>query len=189
MTALSNFTYSTGATGTGLFGVGWMTRPDGQLRLSNTSNTIVADVIGVGNSGITGTNSSPNNDGTTARLFLGGGTNVINADNINIGVVKGRGSIEWDAAVTTGSVTVAAQDGVGRANITIANQSSATAAGGGRVRCPGRTRGKHLGGHRPGWSPRRRHRRHRPRGNVTFDNGTFDINSLQIAVNASGSLR
>jgi autotransporter-associated beta strand protein len=182
MTALNSFSY----TGGGNFGVGWMTRPDGQLRLAAGSNTIVADTVGVGVSGRTGTTASPNNSGQVARLFLGAGTNVINADDINVGTVKGQGSIEWDAAVTTGTLTVAAQDGVARANITIGNQTSATGAGGGSaITLTGHSvnvlantvQVGRLGGATGGTIA----------GNLSFDTGTVDVNNLQIAVNNNGS--
>ena len=121
MTALTNFSYTGGAN----FGVGWMTRPDAQLRLPSGSNTIVAATIGVGNSGKTGTTASDNNGSQTARLFLGTGTNTINAGQIDIGNIKGSGSIEWQGS--TGTVTIAGQaGGTSTANITLGRQSSAT---------------------------------------------------------------
>ena len=181
MTGLANFSY----TGSGNFGVGWMTRPDGQLRLTPGTNTIVADVVGVGVSGRTGTTSSPNNSGTIARLFLGTGTNIVHADTINVGTIKGSGSLEWQGG--TGSVALRAQDGLGRANIMIGHQTSATGSGSissvllaghhadvlANNITVGRVSGSNSGG--------------AGGGELTFDTGTLDVNTFELGANAGGT--
>jgi autotransporter-associated beta strand protein len=180
MTGLSSFSY----TGGNNFGVGWMTRPDGQLKLAGGSNTIIASQIKVGDSRKTGTDSADDNNGVTARLFLGAGTNTLQTDNVFVGRKKGAGSIEWVDA-NNGSLTLTAKDGVGRTNITISQMDSGSGTSTNSQML--------LAGHSSNvlaatvivgrlaatGSP--------TNANVmTFDRGTFDVNSLQLGVNASG---
>jgi len=185
MTQLANFTYNTGATGTGLFGVGWMTRPDAQLRLTPGTNTIVAAQVQVGDSGTTGTGSSPNNNGTVARLFLGAGTNIINTNTLGVGTVKGGGTIDWQDA-SNGSVTIAGQDGVGKTAITVGNMSSGGGGGDpGQILLAGHTATVNAGTVIIGrlsatGSPA-------TASQITFDKGSFTADSLQLGVNAANA--
>lgn len=184
MTALSNFTYSTGATGTGQFGVGFSTRPDAQLRLAAVSNNITAATITVGNSGITP--GAPNlgtadNNGTVSTLFLGNGTNVLNTGNLNIGFTKSGGVVTFNDLVN-GSVTIQGQAGVGtRANITLSNMNAGTgAAATSQLLLAGHSANVNAGNVVIG---RTNNTSGAAGGEITFDNGTFNVNSLQIAHN------
>ncbi len=68
----------------------------------------------------------------TTLVNLGVGTNVIQADNVVIGISFGRGAGTFGFAVgnTTGTLNIRAQDGVSRASMTVAYSStSGTGAG------------------------------------------------------------
>lgn len=182
MTGLANFSYTAG----GLFGVGWGTRSDAQLKLTPGTNTIVASQVHVGDTGMTGTGSSPNNFAAVSTLFLGEGTNVINTGNLTIGNIKGVGVVNW-VNPSTGSVTIAGQTGgASTANITIGRQSSATGtstasqlllAGHNATVQGGTVVIGHLNGATGATAT----------GAITFDTGTFTANSLQIGVNQTGT--
>ena len=126
MTQLANFTYTTGATGTGRFGVGWATRPDAQLRLTPGTNTIVAASVTVGNSSGTPILGGTDNAGAISTLFLGTGSNIINTGSIGLGQDKGAGTIDWQSS-SSGSLIIAGQaGGATKANITVNQQSAGT---------------------------------------------------------------
>ncbi len=181
MTGLANFSY----TGGGNFGVGWMTRPDAQLRLPAGTNTIVANQMKVGDSRRTGTDASPDNNGTTARLFLGAGNNIIQTDVLHVGRKKGSAVIDWQVP-GSGSVSIAAQDGIGRTDIQVGNFDSGSATGVasqiflaghnanvladeviiGRLNASGSAAAAN---------------------EITFDTGSFDVNSLQLARNVGST--
>ena len=182
LTGLSNFVYSTGTAGTGTFGVGnLVTRASSTLRLANTSNSITAASIVIGDTN----QSGGNNGGAVNTLFLGAGTNVLNANTINIGFTKGLGSMSFQT--TTGSVTIAGQTGgTSRANITVGRGSSATDTNTARtLLLAGHTANVQAGtvvlGNLAGSTGGT------TQGQVTFDTGTFDVNSLQLGVDASGT--
>jgi fibronectin-binding autotransporter adhesin len=190
MTGLTNFTYSTGATGTGLFGVGWGTRTDAQLKLASGSNTIVTLQLVVGDCAPTGTVSgSNNNNAATSTLFLGAGTNVINTNTVTIGEQKAAGVVDWVGA--TGSVIIAGQaGGASTSNITVGSASSATYGGGSaQMKLAGHTANIQggtviiglLGGATAGTSTTA------DTGALTFDTGTFTANNFQIAADTSGA--
>jgi autotransporter-associated beta strand protein len=182
MTGLSNFVYSTGATGTGIFGVGnLVTRPTSTARLANTSNSITAASVVIGDSN----QSGGNNSGGSSTLFLGAGANVLNANTFTIGNTKGNGAMSFQT--TTGSVNIAGQaGGTSRANMTIGRGSSATDTNTARqVQLAGHTANVqannvilgHLNGATGGTTA----------GVITFDTGTFDVNNLTLGLDQSGS--
>ena len=149
MSGLSNFVYNTGAAGTGSFNVGFGTRPNGTLRLANTSNVITAASMEVGDSnqtpGFTNLGSTNNNASGTVNLFLGTGTNVLNLGSGVAGVQQLSFTIPGDASATqfglilgnnkgvgaiqfqgsTGSVVIAGQTGgASKTNIVVGRESS-----------------------------------------------------------------
>jgi fibronectin-binding autotransporter adhesin len=183
MSGRSNFEFS---TATGNLYVGYGTRPQATLRLANTSNIITAASIVVGNSGQTpgfpfGTN---NNAGAPSNLFLGAGTNVLNVDNINLGFAKGVGRIQFETS--TGSVVINGQAGAGsRANITVGQESSGS----------GSTALNQflLAGHDANvlagnlWVGVNAGSSGASNAVATFDTGTLDVDSFQLARHTSGS--
>ena len=85
------------------------------LLLSDTANTITADLLSVGDSGTN--NSSP------AKMTLGQGTNTINANTIEIGLGKGNGTIAFDDP--TGTVTIrGAAGGISATDIVVGQNTT-----------------------------------------------------------------
>ena len=187
MTELGNFTYSTGPTGTGRFGVGWMTRPDAQLRLTPGTNTITASTVRIGESAATpGIGITNNNGGQQTILFLGTGTNIINTVFLGLGLTKGTGVIDWvDPA--SGTLLIAGQaGGDSKADITVNRQSSGSGTtavselrlAGHMVTVQG---GSVIVGSNTGSTGT---------GSVgvgSFDMGTFTADSFQLAVHSSST--
>lgn len=181
LTQLADFTYN--ATGGELrIGGGNVV---GSLFLANTSNTIVASQVRIGDSSVLQAGGG-NNNGGASIMMLGSGTNVINANSIIIGATKSHGTVGFQDP-TLGTLTIAGQaGGASTANITICNATSATLAGG--------TSALNLDGHavniqagtviigRLGGSTGGT-----GSGSISFDTGTFTAANLQLAVNVNGS--
>ena len=179
MSGLANFVFS---TGTGSFGVGnLVTRSSSTLTLANASNTITAATVGVGDSNQPG----GNNGGAGSNLLLGAGTNVINANTINVGFTKSTGTFQF--AGGTGSVTINGEGGpTTTANIVVGRGSSATDTGTARQFLlaghlatvqAGTVQVGVLAGATGGTTA----------ANMTFDTGTFNVTNLQLANDASGT--
>lgn len=116
MTGLASFTANVNE-----FRVGYGLLNSSTLNLSNTSNSITANVVQISHSN--------NWNAGTGILVLGAGTNTITADSLNIGVSKGNGSVRFasQAAGGTGSVVIQGKNGAG-INITVGS-SLATGTG------------------------------------------------------------
>jgi fibronectin-binding autotransporter adhesin len=182
---LNNFTYTGTGTGTaGEFRVG-SGNARGTLTLANVSNTITAPQVRVGDSSVGGTGD---NNAGRSTLHLGAGTNVISTSSIVIGNGKSGGTIDFAAAATNGTVTIAGiTGGASTTPISVGTSSSATGSNDesqlflaghnatvqGSTVIVGRLANGTAG--------------NSARGNITFDTGTFNATSLQIAVNSSGS--
>jgi fibronectin-binding autotransporter adhesin len=108
-------------------GVGGTTQGPGTVLLSNTANTIIATTLTAGNTGA-------NNGRGIGTLTFGTGTNILQADTINIGLGKNTGSgLVNFASQTTGSpgtVTISDKAGTGAAAITVGNANGTATAGG-----------------------------------------------------------
>jgi autotransporter-associated beta strand protein len=174
LSPLNSFTYNAG-TSTGELRVGFGGNLQGTLRLAAISNMITARIIQVGN-------SNNQNNGGTSLLALGGGTNQIQANTINIG--SGKSPAIFNFQGINGSITIAGQT-TATADIAVGTASSATASttvstmnfdghlanvqAGTLIvgRLSGSTAG--LGG-----------------GSVLFDTGLFNVANLQMAVHSSG---
>ena len=180
LTNLKRFSYDAGTSAGELRVGGGNVR--GILLLANTTNTITAAIVHVANSSVT-SGGGGNNNGGVSRLALGPGTNVINADVLNVGGGKSAGI--FDFQTDTGTLTLAGRGG-NPVNITLGNQNSATgsntvtqfALAGHSVNVNAGTMivGR-LGGATAGTGA----------AAVTFDTGEFNVASLQLAVNASGT--
>ncbi|MBN8419341.1 MAG: autotransporter-associated beta strand repeat-containing protein [Verrucomicrobia bacterium] len=143
------------------------------LTLSNTSNSITANTVQIANS-----NGFNAGDGI---MVLGAGTNTISADNINIGVSKGVGTV-WFASQTAGSAGTLVMGGKtgAAANITVGG-TLGTATGAtptGTLDLRGHTAtitagaliiGKRDSSGGGGAT-----------GTVYFDGGTFTVNSIEM---------
>jgi fibronectin-binding autotransporter adhesin len=180
MSGLANFSY-TNTTGT--FGIGWLvTRPNATATLANSSSTITALTIGIGDSANPGT--SANNAGGGAVLNLGAGTNTLNASTIDLGFSKGDGSIQFLG--TAGSVVIAGTTGgTSTANLTLGDQSSGSGSSNpSNLLLAGHMANVQLGtltlqenGNSTGAS----------NGTLTFDTGTFNVANLLMADHVSGT--
>jgi len=179
-TGLSNFTAN---LGTGTFRLG-----DGNTGTENNASTFK---LAVDNS-ITAANILIG-DGTggafTHTLTLGSGTNVLNADTINIGsagaTIRSGGAVVFDAGDTTGELTVRASDGSSRALINMINTTGNTAGDmistidltghsadilGSTLTMAARSQGTGAG-----------------TATLSFDQGTLDVTTLNMASRTSTS--
>ncbi|HZZ29660.1 MAG TPA: autotransporter-associated beta strand repeat-containing protein, partial [Pirellulales bacterium] len=165
---------------TGIFAVGYGSNSRGLLSLADNTtagmpaNSINATEIDVGNS------LSDNNVGQSV-LTLGQGTNVLQANTINIGLGKTSGSITWSSGSgSSSSVSIAGTGGgSAAANIIVSGQNSTTSAGGNsslllaghiaNVQAGSLAIGENIGNTAGGAN-----------GTVTFDTGSFDAGSLTI---------
>lgn len=101
------------------FRVGYGSRLLSTLRLSDTANTIAANVLSVSNSA--GDNGSP------CTLTLGSGANTLHADTIEAGLSKGKGKITFasQAAGSPGTVTIRGRaGGTSAADITLGSHAA-----------------------------------------------------------------
>ncbi|MFZ9400617.1 MAG: beta strand repeat-containing protein, partial [Opitutales bacterium] len=96
--------------------------PASVLRLA-PDNTITAATIRVGDN----TGGDFNH-----TLFLGSGANTLRTDALNIGSagagIRSSGTIQFDAADVTGTLSLRASDGVSRTNVNLLNSTGNTAA-------------------------------------------------------------
>ena len=181
MSGLSNFTYNAGISAGELRVGGGNSR--GILILANTSNTITAAIVHVSNSAVAA--ASGNNNGGTSRLGLGLGSNIIRTNVLNVGGGKSPGIFDFQGE--TGTLTLTGQEGgTSTVNITIGSASSATGSNTvTQFLLAGHTTNIQAGtmiigrlaGATGGTGA----------GNLTFDTGTFNVASLQLAVNTSGT--
>ena len=121
LSGLSSFTH-TATTGQLRVGGG---NVRGTMTLANTSNTITAAAVRIGDSAVSG---AGNNNAGRSILHLGGGANVINTAALVIGETKSAGILDFLG--TTGTLTIAGQaGGASTANIQIGSSSNATGSG------------------------------------------------------------
>ncbi|MCB1207669.1 MAG: autotransporter-associated beta strand repeat-containing protein [Verrucomicrobiales bacterium] len=122
---LSSFTAN---LGTGFFRIGdpnTDTEDNTSTMKLAVDNTITAAQIRIGD-------GSGGGVPTTHTLTLGGGTNLLNADALNIGsaggTIRSGGAIVFDPGDTTGTLTVRAADGTSPAVINLINTTGSTAS-------------------------------------------------------------
>ena len=176
-------TTNTVGIGFGINSSGVLTLADNNLGGTSTpTNTINAAEIDVGNSNF-------NNDGGMSTLFLGSGTNTLQANTINIGIGKTGGVITWVGDSTaSSSVTI---DGTGGgsavANITLGQATAATYTA-------GRVAQLLLAGHsatvQAGTlliADSAGNTINGPNSLVTFDTGTFNAQTVILGEDASGN--
>ncbi|MEZ0263548.1 MAG: autotransporter-associated beta strand repeat-containing protein, partial [Phycisphaerae bacterium] len=108
-------------------GVGGNSQGPGTLKLSNTTNTLIATTLRVGDTG-------SNNGKGQGTLTLGTGVNIIQADNIHIGRGKNSGpgfvSFASQVAGSPGTVKIRNKAGTGAGAITVGNINGVGTAGG-----------------------------------------------------------
>jgi autotransporter-associated beta strand protein len=177
---LNNFTYI--ATGAGELRVGGG-NVRGTLTLATGSNTITASQIRIGDTSVSGAGN--NNPGGRSAIHLGAGSNVLNTNTLIIGETKGSGMMDFLAS--NGTLTLrGAAGGTSTVNIQVGSANNATGSSDEaqlflaghdvNVQAGNVVLGRLAGG--SGGSPR---------GNLTFDTGTFTASSIQLGVNSSGN--
>ena len=188
LSGLSNFVYN-GAVN---FYVGFGTRTVGTLHLANSSNIITTHDMTVGDSsqtpGFTNLGTDDNAAASASNLYLGAGTNVLNlGGTLTIGNTKASGAIQFETAA--GSIAINGQDPIGNPaqvpNIIVGRQSDAgPTSSTGTLALAGHNATISAGtvaiGTQAGSSGS-------STGLVTFDTGTFNAQTLNLATHSSGS--
>ncbi len=182
LTGLASVTLGDGTTAINELRVGYGQTTNGTLKLSNTANTITATTVQIGHSnGFNGTGSN--------LLQLGTGTNVINADTINIGLSKGNGKLQFasQTAGSPGTVTIANKAGTGGANIVIGsnNGTNTGISAVGLLDLRGHVTMVTAGTVTIGTSTNTA--AGSPQGTLSFDAGTFNATTVNIATGAAAS--
>jgi autotransporter-associated beta strand protein len=181
LSGLNNFTF-TATTGEFRVGEG---NSQATLTLANVANTITTPGVQIGNSHVSG---GQDNNGGRSVVHMGNGSNVINTATVTIGSGKSGGILDFATAATNGTLTLAGQTGgTSTANILIGSSTSVTGgnddselnlAGHNVTVQAGSIAVGQLAGGTAGNSGR---------GVMTFDTGLINVNSLQLAVNSTGT--
>ncbi|MFO1523221.1 MAG: autotransporter-associated beta strand repeat-containing protein [Kiritimatiellia bacterium] len=181
LTSLASVTLGDNTTAINELRVGYGQAVTASLLLSNTANTINANVVSIANSN--GANSSG-----TPSITLGTGTNVIAADTIHIGLSKGRGTLKFasQTAGSPGTVTITDQAGTGGANIVIGSNNGVNTGftTTGLLDLRGHTATVTAGTVTVGNST---NTSNSPQGTLSFDAGTFTATTLNMATLAATS--
>lgn len=100
LSGLSSVTFGSGSVAINELRVGFGTTSSGTLTLSDTTNTITASAVRIGDS--SGAN------GGTSLMILGVGGNVMVADTLSLGVSKSTGTLKFNSqtAGSPGTVTI-----------------------------------------------------------------------------------
>src|SRR5207302_629351 len=162
------------------FNVGQGAASGGYVFLTNTSNTITATTLNVGNS------ASFNPVVQDSTLLLGTGSNVIQANTINIGFSKSGGIVSFasQAPGSPGTVTIASTSG-GAANITLGSMTGTAAEytaildlRGHNATVTANILALGAGNNTSSGSAT---------GIVSFDSGTFSVNAVQLGFKVNGT--
>jgi autotransporter-associated beta strand protein len=185
LSGLSHFTYNDAAAQFRVAGGipnNTGNRSNGTLTLANTTNTITAAAAIIGG----GSSSS----GGTATLNLGAGTNVINADTVNIGFNKHTSTVRWLPETTTGTLKIRGTGGTDadRATITIGSRfNSGSAVGPDNVDLNGHEVDILAGALTVGRVDQLSGSATTETANLSFDFGVIDATSLMVG-NRSGAV-
>jgi autotransporter-associated beta strand protein len=184
LSGLNNVNVNTTAT----FAVGLGANNSGTLTLANTTAGSIAPANFINAAEIDVGNSQSQNDAGGSTLSLGSGTNMLDASTINVGIGKTGGIVSWTSnATAASSVTIAGTGGSGVANITLGQATSGTYGSGelAQLLLAGHTATVQAGtlaiGDSTGNSS------HEPNASVTFDTGTFNVQSVILAADIGGT--
>lgn len=176
---LANFTANLGAGTFRLGDVNTGTEVNPSTFKLAVNNTITAASFRVGD----GAGGS-----ATHTLTLGSGTNLLNANTINIGsaaaTIRSGGAVIFEAGDTTGTLTVRAADGIGRATLNMINTTGSTAGDmSATLDLTGHTADLllstlTLASRTTGTGD--------ATGTLTFDQGTLDVTTLNMASRTGG---
>ena len=184
MSSTGNFTV--GYTGSSqILGVGGsaggVTSQIANLTLADGVNTVAVATCSIGESG--------SNNGGACTLKLGNGSNYIYADNVNLGTGKSSGTIQF-AASGAGTLKIRDHNGTtGRATLLLGNPTSGSGASAGTMTLTGHSvdilaSTATIGGANSASSTSATGN---GTGTVSFDNGTFNVNTLLMGANTKGT--
>ncbi|MDF1811624.1 MAG: PEP_CTERM-anchored TLD domain-containing protein [Verrucomicrobiales bacterium] len=154
----------------------------------NAATLLLSDVANAITTGVLSVSDSVGNNSAAGVMVLGAGTNVINADSIDIGLGKGNGTIKFASqmSVTPNALIIRDQLGTGAANLTVGENTSAGTSA--------TTTGiLDLRGHDVDVEVASMTIAHRDKsgtsetnggvaGTVSFDTGTFTVDSIDMAI-------
>jgi hypothetical protein len=180
MQNLSNFSYSTGATGTGNFRVAYNSACATTMTMAGATNSITAATFSVGDSN--------GKNGRTTTLHLNG-TTAVNAGTITWGNSKGTGNVDFFGTAPVGSAAspalkVRGQNGTARPTWNLGTGTSGSGAGNTTANLTGHyidllggtmSLATHSGSGTGSNS-----------ATLSFDNGVIDVTTLNLA-NRSGT--
>src|SRR6185369_6567147 len=183
----NNWTTIAGMSGTGTFVVNNTAgnfNIEGNSATAQTATFTLADGSNFVNVATLSIGETGGNNGRQAILNLGGGTNLIYANTINLGTGKGSATVQFTN--TTGGISIRNAAGTGRATIFMGNGNSGSGACNGKLLLAGHpadvlagtvTISAGSGGDTGA-----------QQGTVTFDSGTFDANAILMASSSSASI-
>jgi autotransporter-associated beta strand protein len=171
---------------TATFAVGLGANSSGILTLANTTAGLIAPTNFISAAEIDVGNTQSDNDAGTSTLSLGSGTNTLDAGTINIGIGKTGGVITWASnATAASSVTIAGAGGA--ANITLGQATAATYGSGeiSQLLLAGHVATVQAGTLMVGDSIN--NSANGPNATVTFDTGTFNVQTVVLAADIGGT--
>jgi autotransporter-associated beta strand protein len=160
----------------------------GILTLANTTAGLIAPTNFITAAEIDVGNTQSQNDAGGSTLSLGSGTNTLDASTINIGIGKTGGVITWASnATAASSVTIAGTGGSGAANITLGQATAATYGSGeiSQLLLAGHNATVQAGTLMVGDSVN--NSANGPNATVTFDTGTFNVQTVILAADIGGT--
>ena len=124
LSGLSYFIYNASSSTFGVGNIGG--RGIGMLNLAAVSNNITAGTVAIMTS-----SASSSVSGSTTTTTLGAGTNIINANTINIAATRASGTLKFPTGSTTGGLRVRGTAGTdaSRATMVVGNRSSGGTSG------------------------------------------------------------
>lgn len=180
LSGLTNFVFNYGAASPGNLDIANQQAPGGGtqvLNLAAVSNNITVGTLNAGN----------NNTRGAVTINLGNGTNIINADTLNIGVNKIQSTMQF-MNNAGGGLTIANHTGTGRATINLGTETSSgstTSVATGNMLFDGGTVNI-LAGTLTMASRNARADSPGALANLVFNSGTVDATFINMATNTSG---
>jgi hypothetical protein len=180
LSGLTNFVFNYGASSPGNLDIATLQGPSGGTQMMNlaaVSNNITVGTLNLGE----------NNTRGAVTFNLGNGTNIINSDTINLGVSKTSGTMQF-INNAGGGLKIANHTGTGRATINLGTEANSGSTGtvatgnmwfnGGTVNILAGTL----------TMANRSNRADSPGAlaNLSFNSGTVDATTINMAVNTSG---
>jgi fibronectin-binding autotransporter adhesin len=176
LSSLSNFVFNSGGAG-GPVNIGNSGGGGGSMNLAAISNNITSTTYEV----------ADNNTACLGTNNLGNGTNIINANTINIGIDKATGVMQF-INNAGGGLTIASATGTGRATITLGGTASSGGTGtsdNGSMLFNGGTVNILAGTMTLGSRAARSETAGSANGVLSFNRGTVDVTTINMGINSS----